>query len=107
MFITYADYAQAALELLQDKPKGTGYSNGTGVVLLISGCLHYVEDGEGIEDACEGDLSVWDEASSLNEYQSMRSPVLIQRFTPEVVVAYEQNNGTSVKGVLVAESADL
>lgn len=60
MFITYADYVRAAMQLLQDKPKGMGYCSGTGVVFLIAGALHYVEEGECIEDANVGDLSEWE-----------------------------------------------
>ena len=93
MFITYADYVRAAMQLLQDKPKGMGYCSGTGVVFLIAGALHYVEEGECIEDANVGDLSEWDEASSINEFRCLRSPELVQRFAPSEVLAYEQNLG--------------
>ena len=90
MFINYADYVQAALQALADKPKGMGYSNGTGVVLLISGELCYVEAGEGIDEATEGDRSAWDEATSISEFRSLRNPEFVQRFTPEEVSAHEQ-----------------
>lgn len=91
MFINYADYVQTATQLLQSKPKGMGYANGTGVVFLMAGVLCYVEAGDGIEDASEGDLSAWDEASSMNEFHSLRNPEFVQRFKESDVLAFEQS----------------
>ena len=90
MFITYAEYVQTATQLLETKPKGMGYSNGTGVVLLLAGVLCYVEPGDDLHDASEGDLSEWDEASSMNEFSSLRCPEFVQRFKTADVLAYEQ-----------------
>ncbi|WP_304350792.1 hypothetical protein [Comamonas testosteroni] len=91
MFINYTDYVQAALQALAGKPKGVGYSNGTGVVFLMSGELCYVEAGESIDEATEGDRSAWDEATSISEFRSLRNPEFVQRFTPEDVAAHEQS----------------
>lgn len=89
MFKTYADYVQAATAELRDKPKGTGYQNGTGVVFLLAGVLHYAADGDGIEDAVEGDVSEWIDPSNRAEFAALQQPVFAERFTPAEVETSE------------------
>jgi hypothetical protein len=89
MFKRYADYVKAAMEALKDKPQGTGYSNGTGVVFVLNGALCYVEEGQELDDAREGDISAWEENSNRNEFDALQSPVFVERFSPEEVEAYE------------------
>lgn len=89
MFQTYADYLQAATAALQDKPKGTGYQNATGVVLLVGEMVCYVEAGEGLWDSSESDASAFDEPTIQHEWNCLQSAIFVERFTPAEVEAYE------------------
>lgn len=89
MFKNYQEYVAAATALLQDKPKGTGFANGTGVVLLVSGELCYVEDGDKLDDCNQFDASCWDDCTNEAETAAVRNPVFVARFTPAEVAAHE------------------
>ena len=93
MFNTYAEYVKAATSVLQDKPKGTGYQNATGVVLLVGDMVCYVEAGEGLSNCCESDASAFDEPTIKHEWDCLQSPVFVERFAPAEVEAYEVELG--------------
>lgn len=89
MFKTFQEYEAAAMALLQDKPKGTGFKNATGVVLLVCEELCYVEEGDGL-DACGSiDASCWDDCTNAAEFVAVLNPVFVARFTPAEVAAHE------------------
>ena len=93
MFKNYADYVQAATAALLGKPKGTGYHNETGVVLLVGDMLCYVEAGESLRDCSESDASAFDEPTIKHEWDCLQSPVFVERFAPAEVEAYEVELG--------------
>lgn len=88
-FSTYQEYVAAAKAALADKPAGTGYHNGYGVVFLMWGdTLCYVEENESIGDASETDTSAFDSQMLLHEWRCLQQPVFVARFTPEEVKAF-------------------
>lgn len=89
MFDSYAQYEAAAKAVLADKAKGTGYSNGTGVVFLLCDELFYAPEGAALQDCYEGDVSAWEEHSNRAEFKALQNPVFVVRFTPAEVEAYE------------------
>ena len=104
MFKTFQEYEAAAMALLQDKPKGTGFKNATGVVLLVSDELCYVEEGDGL-DACGSiDASCWDDCTNAAEFVAVLNPVFVERFTPAEIVAYEASDNEPAVGRILNKS---
>ena len=102
-FSTYQEYVAAAKAALADKPAGTGYHNGHGVVFLMWGTLCYVEENESIGDASEADSTAFDSQMLMHEWRCLQEPVFVARFTPEEVQAFCSSDQDGVKSASTAE----
>lgn len=86
--MSHREYHAAAKSLLSKHPKGTGLVTRGGHVFLLYGQVHFVDAGDTLLDAFEGDEDGWSDAAAI-ETESLHRAELVQLFQPSEVEALE------------------